>query len=176
MYASLPLSARHARLPRKRDEEHWEHAARGDSVVRRREAGARGLGIETCAGCGGRLRIIASIEEPEVITRILSRLEGTGSGQEQPQLPLGARLRSRSCFESDVGAAGRVAAGGSGCARLEAGGGGGPFRPRRVTFWRPEGSWAAGFDQPVRGRGSGGASLALDIRPVINLTGEPEAV
>lgn len=29
-----------------------------------------GIEIETCAGCGGRLRIIASIEEPEVIARI----------------------------------------------------------------------------------------------------------
>ena len=46
-----------------------------------------GIEIETCAGCGGRLRIIASIEDPEVIARILSHLER----QEQAQLSLGAR-------------------------------------------------------------------------------------
>jgi hypothetical protein len=47
--------------------------------------------IETCAGCGGRPRIIASIEEPEVIARILSHLERKAFEREQPQLPLGAR-------------------------------------------------------------------------------------
>ena len=29
--------------------------------------------IEQCAGCGGRLKVIASIEEPELIERILTR-------------------------------------------------------------------------------------------------------
>jgi len=50
-----------------------------------------GIEIETCAGCGGRLRIIASIEDPKVIASILSHLERTGFEREQPQLPLGAR-------------------------------------------------------------------------------------
>lgn len=50
-----------------------------------------GIEIESCAGCGGRLRIIASIEAPEVIARILSHLERTASDSELPQLPLGAR-------------------------------------------------------------------------------------
>src|SRR5262245_58099966 len=34
-----------------------------------------GIEIERCAGCGGKLRIIASIEQPEVIARILSHQE-----------------------------------------------------------------------------------------------------
>ena len=57
----------------------------------RRQKRVFGIEIETCAGCGGRLRIIASIEDPEVIARILSHLERTASGQEQAQLSLGAR-------------------------------------------------------------------------------------
>jgi hypothetical protein len=31
-----------------------------------------GIEIEPCARCGGRLRVIASIEEPELIERILA--------------------------------------------------------------------------------------------------------
>lgn len=50
-----------------------------------------GIEIESCAGCGGRLRIIASIEEPQVIARILSHLERRACDLEQAQLPLGAR-------------------------------------------------------------------------------------
>ena len=34
------------------------------------------IDIETCAGCGGRLKVIASIEDPVVIGRILEHLEG----------------------------------------------------------------------------------------------------
>jgi hypothetical protein len=36
-------------------------------------------------------RIIASIEEPAVIARILAHLQRTAPGQYEPQLPLGAR-------------------------------------------------------------------------------------
>ena len=50
-----------------------------------------GIEIESCAGCGGKLRIIASIEDPEVIARILSHLERTACDREQPQLPPEAR-------------------------------------------------------------------------------------
>jgi len=32
-----------------------------------------GVEIERCAGCGGKFRIIASIEEPEVIAKILAQ-------------------------------------------------------------------------------------------------------
>lgn len=50
-----------------------------------------GIEIEGCARCGGKLRIIASIEEPEVIARILAHLERTAPERYQEQLPLGAR-------------------------------------------------------------------------------------
>jgi hypothetical protein len=36
-----------------------------------------GIEIEACAACGGKLRIIVSIEQPEVIAKILAHLERT---------------------------------------------------------------------------------------------------
>ena len=50
-----------------------------------------GIQIEGCVRCGGRLKIIASIEEPQVIARILAHLEKTAPGRYQCELPLGAR-------------------------------------------------------------------------------------
>jgi len=50
-----------------------------------------GVEIQDCARCQGRLRVIASIEEPEAIARILAPLENTAPNQSQPELPLGAR-------------------------------------------------------------------------------------
>ena len=50
-----------------------------------------GIEIEQCARCGGRLRVIASIEEPEVMAKILAHLEKTAPEQYQAELPLGAR-------------------------------------------------------------------------------------
>jgi hypothetical protein len=50
-----------------------------------------GVEIECCARCGGQLKIIASIEEPQLIAKILSHLEGTAPEQSQSELPLGAR-------------------------------------------------------------------------------------
>lgn len=50
-----------------------------------------GIEIEGCARCGGKLRILASIEEPEVIANILSHLERTAPEQYGAELPLGAR-------------------------------------------------------------------------------------
>ena len=37
------------------------------------------IDIETCQRCGGKLRVIASIEDPELIRRILENLEGRES-------------------------------------------------------------------------------------------------
>jgi pyruvate/2-oxoglutarate dehydrogenase complex dihydrolipoamide acyltransferase (E2) component len=48
-----------------------------------------GIEIDTCQRCGGTLRIIASIEQPEVIAKILPHLERTAPLQ--PEVPLGAR-------------------------------------------------------------------------------------
>ncbi len=50
-----------------------------------------GIEIERCARCAGRLRIIASIEEPEVIAKILAHQEKTAPDQHEAELPLGAR-------------------------------------------------------------------------------------
>ena len=47
--------------------------------------------IEACARCSGKLMIIASIEEPEVIAKILAHLEKTAPDHDQPEPPLGAR-------------------------------------------------------------------------------------
>jgi hypothetical protein len=50
-----------------------------------------GIDIDTCARCGGKLKVIASIEEPEAIAKILAHLEKTTPDQFRPELPLGAR-------------------------------------------------------------------------------------
>jgi pyruvate/2-oxoglutarate dehydrogenase complex dihydrolipoamide acyltransferase (E2) component len=50
-----------------------------------------GIEIDTCQRCGGNLRIIARIEQPEVIAEIFSHLERTAPQQNQPERPLGAR-------------------------------------------------------------------------------------
>jgi len=50
-----------------------------------------GVEIQSCARCGGKLKIIASIEEPAVIAKILAHLERSAPEQYQPELPLGAR-------------------------------------------------------------------------------------
>ena len=54
-----------------------------------------GIEIDTCQRCGGTLRIIASIEQPEVIGQILAHLERTAPSQpNQPERPLVARAPS----------------------------------------------------------------------------------
>ncbi len=50
-----------------------------------------GVEIECCAGCGGQLKIIASIEEPQLIAKILSHLERAAPEQYQSELPLRKR-------------------------------------------------------------------------------------
>jgi hypothetical protein len=50
-----------------------------------------GIEIDTGARCGGNLKVIASIEEPQVIVRILAHLERTTPDHSQAELPLGAR-------------------------------------------------------------------------------------
>ena len=44
------------------------------------------MGADNC-----QLKVIASIEEPEAIAKILAHLEKTAPDQHQPELPLGAR-------------------------------------------------------------------------------------
>jgi len=50
-----------------------------------------GVEIEGCVRCGGELKIIASIEEPQLIAKILSHLERAAPEQYQSEPPLGAR-------------------------------------------------------------------------------------
>jgi hypothetical protein len=50
-----------------------------------------GIEIEGCVRCGSQLKIIASIEEPEAITKILAHLERAAPEQYQTEIPLGAR-------------------------------------------------------------------------------------
>ncbi len=50
------------------------------------------IDLESCTGCGGKLRVMASIEEPEVIAKILAHLERTAPDQYPSELPLGARV------------------------------------------------------------------------------------
>jgi hypothetical protein len=61
-----------------------------------------GIEIKDCVGCGGNLKVIASIEEPQVIAKILAYLEKTARDQFQPELPLGARAVSRRAAASAV--------------------------------------------------------------------------
>ncbi len=63
-----------------------------DEISRRvRAKRVFGVEINTCARCGGKRKVIASIEEPEVIAKILAQLEKTAPDHDQPELPLEAR-------------------------------------------------------------------------------------
>jgi hypothetical protein len=53
----------------------------------------RVFGIEACARCGGRLQVIASIEDPAVIARILAHLDRTSRTSEPELAPLAASIR-----------------------------------------------------------------------------------
>jgi hypothetical protein len=46
-----------------------------------------GIDIKTCPACGGAVRIIASLEDPAVIEKILAHLDAKGSGREAPRRP-----------------------------------------------------------------------------------------
>ena len=51
--------------------------------------------IETCRRCGGKLKVIASIEDPELIERILAHLEQRRDA-EPPRLPFASRAPPQS--------------------------------------------------------------------------------
>ncbi len=46
-----------------------------------------GIDIETCPACGGALRIIACIEDPLVIKKILTHLDSKDASAESSRLP-----------------------------------------------------------------------------------------
>ncbi len=56
-----------------------------------------GVDIEVCSECGGKLKVISSIEEPEVIKKILNHL-GLESGIPEPCSPRGPNRRRFSIF------------------------------------------------------------------------------
>ena len=47
-----------------------------------------GIDIETCRACGGAVRFIACIEDPEVIEKILIHLDAKAAEREAPRWPL----------------------------------------------------------------------------------------
>ena len=65
-----------------------------------RDHGVFGIEIDTCQRCGGNLRIIASVEQPEVIAKILSHLERTAPQPHPPDLP---GMPGRGFGRADVG-------------------------------------------------------------------------
>jgi hypothetical protein len=60
-----------------------------------RYQGRFAIEIETCARCQGPLRVIASIEEPEVIAGILAHREREGGAVEPELAPIAARAPPR---------------------------------------------------------------------------------
>jgi hypothetical protein len=56
----------------------------------RRSKRVFGIEIERCARCGGRLKVIASIEEPELVARILAHRRERGE-EAAPTVSVGAR-------------------------------------------------------------------------------------
>ena len=50
-----------------------------------------GIEINSCTGCGGKLKVIARIEEPDVIAKILAQLEKAAPDEHRVELPLGTR-------------------------------------------------------------------------------------
>ena len=49
------------------------------------------LGCAPTICCGGKLKVISSIEEPQVIAKILAHLERSAPDPCESELPLGAR-------------------------------------------------------------------------------------
>jgi len=46
-----------------------------------------GIDIETCPACGGAMRIIACIEDPDIIEKILAHLDVKTAEPEAPRRP-----------------------------------------------------------------------------------------
>jgi hypothetical protein len=46
-----------------------------------------GIDIETCPACGGAVRIISCIEDPDIIEKILTHLDAKGAESEATRRP-----------------------------------------------------------------------------------------
>ncbi len=79
---------RGGRRPSRGDLEEPKAAERRASMSwAQRLKGVFGIDIETCPGCGGAVRIIACIEDPEVIEKILTHLDAKGAAPETSRRP-----------------------------------------------------------------------------------------
>jgi hypothetical protein len=58
-----------------------------------------GIDIQTCAACGGAVRIIACIEDPEVIEKILAHLDKKTTEPQGPWPPLCRAPPQRGLFD-----------------------------------------------------------------------------
>jgi hypothetical protein len=58
-----------------------------------------GIDIETCPACGGAVRIIACIEDPDVIEKILTHLDAKAAAPEAPKRPLCRALPQGRLFD-----------------------------------------------------------------------------
>jgi hypothetical protein len=58
-----------------------------------------GIDIETCPACGGAVRIIACIEDPVVIEKILAHLDAKASEPEAPRRPPSRAPPQRRLFD-----------------------------------------------------------------------------
>jgi hypothetical protein len=69
-----------------------------------------GVEIESCARCGGKLKVIAGIEEPRVIAKILAHLERSAPVRHWPERPLKV-ARASGAVQSALSSKGRGAVG-----------------------------------------------------------------
>jgi hypothetical protein len=60
---------------------------RGSMIWAQRLRRVFNIDIETCQACGGAVRIIACIEDPEVIEKILTHLDAKGVAPEASRRP-----------------------------------------------------------------------------------------
>jgi len=58
-----------------------------------------GIDIETCSACGGAVRIIACIEDPAIIEKILTHLGAKGAESEAPRRPPSRAPPQRGLFD-----------------------------------------------------------------------------
>jgi hypothetical protein len=58
-----------------------------------------GIDIETCLACGGTMRIIACIEDPEVIRKVLAHLDAKALEPEAPLRPPSRAPPQRGLFD-----------------------------------------------------------------------------
>jgi hypothetical protein len=58
-----------------------------------------GIDIETCPACGGAVRIIACIEDPDIIEKILTHLDAKATEPQAPRRPPSRAPPQRGLFD-----------------------------------------------------------------------------